>query len=73
MTDTFVNSFTHLEDRYNAAQALHMLKRIASLVKPIMKKRAWVLPLLSEFFPNNSKLLGEPSDLIVSHMDYAPC
>lgn len=35
-----------------------MLERIASLVKPIMRKHAWTLPVLAEFFPNNPNLLG---------------
>lgn len=40
------------------ARALTMLERIASLVKPIMRKHAWTLPVLAEFFPNNPNLLG---------------
>ncbi|KII93965.1 hypothetical protein PLICRDRAFT_411312 [Plicaturopsis crispa FD-325 SS-3] len=58
MTDTFVKSFTHLKDRPKADQALAMLQRIASLVKPIMRKHSWVLPVLSEFFPDDPNLLG---------------
>ncbi len=34
MGDIFVQSFTHLKDKHNANKALHMLQRIASLVKP---------------------------------------
>jgi len=58
MSDIFVQSFTHLKDRYNADEALFLLKRIASLVKPIMRKRNWVLPVLAEFFPDHPALLG---------------
>ncbi|KJA28650.1 hypothetical protein HYPSUDRAFT_34122 [Hypholoma sublateritium FD-334 SS-4] len=58
MRDTFVQSFTHLKDKPNADKALHILQRVASLVKPIMRKRAWVLPVFSEFFPDNPNLLG---------------
>lgn len=61
MSDIFVQSFTHLKDQPNADKALHMLQCIASLVKPIMRKRGWVLPVLSEFFPDNPNLLGKPS------------
>ncbi|CAA7268040.1 unnamed protein product [Cyclocybe aegerita] len=39
-------------------KALEMLKKIASLVKPIMRKHGWVLPVLSEFFPDQQNLLG---------------
>ncbi|KAH9929760.1 WLM domain-containing protein [Fomitopsis serialis] len=40
-----------------ADQALPMLQRIASLVKPIMRKHGWVLPVLSEFFPESPNLV----------------
>jgi len=59
MTDVYVKSFTHLKDRHRADDALKLLQRIASLVKPIMRKRGWVLPVLAEFFPDNPNLLGE--------------
>ena len=59
MPDVFVQSFTHLKDKPNADQALKLLQRTASLVKPIMRKHGWVLPVLSEFFPENPNLLGE--------------
>ncbi|KAJ3556711.1 hypothetical protein NM688_g1878 [Phlebia brevispora] len=58
MTQTFVQSFTHLKDRPNADKALPFLQRVASLVKPIMRKHNWVLPVLSEFFPESPNLLG---------------
>jgi len=58
MPDVFVQSFTHLKDMKNADRALEMLQRVASLVKPIMRKKAWVLPVLAEFFPDNPALLG---------------
>ncbi|KAI0660666.1 WLM domain-containing protein [Cubamyces menziesii] len=57
MPDIFVKSFTHLKDRPNADRALPLLQRIASLVKPIMRKHGWVLPVLSEFFPESPNLL----------------
>jgi hypothetical protein len=58
-TDVFVKSFTHLKIKPNADRALPMLQRIASLVKPIMRKYNWVLPVLAEFFPDNASLLGK--------------
>nr|GAT47439.1 predicted protein [Mycena chlorophos] len=58
-TDVFVKSFTHVKGPpKQESRALEMLKRIASLVKPIMRKHGWVLPVLSEFFPQQSNLLG---------------
>lgn len=59
MADTLVKSYTHLKDRPHAEKALPMLQRVASLVKPIMKKHKWVLPTLSEFFPDSPNLLGK--------------
>ena len=61
MTDIYIKSFTHLKGRHRADDALKLLQRIASLVKPIMRKRGWVLPVLAEFFPDNPNLLGESS------------
>lgn len=59
MSETFIQSFTHLKDRPNADRALHILKKVASLVKPIMRKHGWVLPVLAEFFPDSPNLLGK--------------
>ncbi|KAJ7216778.1 WLM domain-containing protein [Mycena haematopus] len=58
MSDTFVKSFTILKGRPKEERALPMLQRIASLVKPIMRKHGWVLPVLSEFFPAQQNLIG---------------
>ena len=35
-----------------------LLQRMASLVKPIMRKRGWTVQTLREFFPGNPMLLG---------------
>ncbi|KAJ3869294.1 WLM domain-containing protein [Lentinula novae-zelandiae] len=59
MSEVYVQSLTHLKDRKSADKALEMLRRVASLVKPIMRKHSWVLPVLAEFFPDNPNLLGE--------------
>ncbi|KAJ7654167.1 WLM domain-containing protein [Mycena rosella] len=56
-TDSFVNSYTHLKGRPKEERALPMLQRIASLVKPIMRKHSWVLPVLAEFFPAQDNLI----------------
>jgi len=47
-----------LKDRPKADQALPLLQRVASLVKPIMRKHGWVLPVLAEFFPESPNLVG---------------
>ncbi|KDQ63176.1 hypothetical protein JAAARDRAFT_188782 [Jaapia argillacea MUCL 33604] len=58
MSEIFVQSFTHLKDRPKADQALPLLQKVASLVKPIMRKHSWHLPLLAEFFPESPNLIG---------------
>ncbi|KAG6851382.1 hypothetical protein H0H93_005780 [Arthromyces matolae] len=57
MSEVFVETFTHLKDKPKADRALPILQKIASLVKPIMRKHAWKLPVLAEFFPENPNLL----------------
>ncbi|TRM65835.1 WLM domain-containing protein [Schizophyllum amplum] len=57
-TDSFVRSITHLKDQPRGNEALDMLKRIAALAKPIMRKRNWHLPTLGEFLPDDPRLLG---------------
>ncbi|KAG8887961.1 hypothetical protein FRB99_004182, partial [Tulasnella sp. 403] len=57
-TDVFVHSFTHLKDMPREKEALAILQKVASLVKPIMRKRNWHLPELAEFYPSNPGLLG---------------
>jgi hypothetical protein len=68
MTDVYIKSFTHLKDRHRADDALKLLQRIASLVKPIMRKRGWILPVLAEFFPDNPNLVGESSPVFFSYL-----
>ncbi|TFK41965.1 WLM domain-containing protein [Crucibulum laeve] len=65
-SDVWVLSITHLKGRPNADRALHQLQRIASLVKPIMRKHNWKLPVLAEFFPESPNLLGELSMLYMN-------
>ncbi|KAL0571984.1 hypothetical protein V5O48_009986 [Marasmius crinis-equi] len=57
MTESFIKSFSHLKNLKYSDNALNMLQRIASLVKPIMKKHGWVLPCLAEFYPDQHNLL----------------
>ncbi|GAA5894594.1 hypothetical protein JCM8208_006281 [Rhodotorula glutinis] len=53
-----VGNITALKSQPRADEALDLLRKIASLVKPIMRKHGWWLPTLSEFFPKNPNLLG---------------
>lgn len=56
---SLVRTFTHLANQPRAPEALHTLKRVADLVQPIMKRHGWVLPVFSEFFPDDERLLGK--------------
>jgi hypothetical protein len=64
MADNWVLSFTHLKDRPKSEVALETLQRIAKLVKPIMRKHSWKLPVLSEFFPAEQNLVGANGMLV---------
>ncbi|KAI0095226.1 WLM domain-containing protein [Irpex rosettiformis] len=57
MSGALVKSHTHLKDRPHADRASQILQRVASLVKPVMKKHKWTLLVLSEFFPDSPNLL----------------
>ncbi|KAI0313787.1 WLM domain-containing protein [Amylostereum chailletii] len=65
-TDVWVLSFEHLRGRPREDEALVMLQKIASLVKPIMRKHGWRLPALAEFFP-------ESPNLIVARLECVRC
>ena len=56
--DPLVNQFQHETHRKRAAEALHALQNIASIVKPIMRQRNWVVGTLCEFYPEENNLLG---------------
>ena len=53
-----VLEFQHEKSRPREAEALHMLRKIASLVKPIMRQRGWRVGVLTEFYPEERNLLG---------------
>ncbi|KAI8626712.1 WLM-domain-containing protein [Xylariaceae sp. FL1651] len=56
--DPLILSYSHLANLPRAAEALHTLKRVASLVKPLMRARGWKVQQLTEFLPNEPNLLG---------------
>lgn len=51
------NSYEHLK-LPRGDYALKMLRQVASLVKPIMRKRGWKVQILAEFLPPEPNLLG---------------
>jgi hypothetical protein len=56
--DPVIYSFTHLRHYPRENEALHLLRRVASLVKPLMRARGWTVRTLSEFHPDQANLLG---------------
>ncbi|KAK2021857.1 WLM domain-containing protein [Colletotrichum zoysiae] len=56
--DALVATYSHLADFPRASDALQTLKKVASLVKPIMRVRGWKVQELAEFYPEQANLLG---------------
>ncbi|KAF4975233.1 hypothetical protein FZEAL_7940 [Fusarium zealandicum] len=56
--DALVLSYVHLASFPRASDALVTLKKVASLVKPIMRARNWKARELAEFYPEQANLLG---------------
>jgi len=66
-TDIWVFSYEHLKDHPRSGQALTLLQKVASRVKPIMRKHSWRLPVLAEFFPDSPSLVGMIPVTILYH------
>ncbi|KAK1829852.1 WLM domain-containing protein [Podospora conica] len=56
--DALVRNYSHLKDFSRHQDALLTLKKIASVVKPIMRARGWKVGELAEFYPDQANLLG---------------
>ncbi|KAI1205640.1 WLM-domain-containing protein [Annulohypoxylon truncatum] len=56
--DPLIFSYSHLANFPREKEALHTLKKVASLVKPLMRARGWKVGQLTEFFPEQHNLLG---------------
>jgi hypothetical protein len=56
--DALIREYTHMREMPDEAYALNTLRKIASCVKPIMRKRGWKVGTLSEFYPDQNNLLG---------------
>ncbi|KAK0906186.1 hypothetical protein LTS16_012168, partial [Friedmanniomyces endolithicus] len=57
-SESLFNSYEHLQGLQRGDVALKMLRQVASLVKPIMRKRGWTVQILAEFLPPEQNLLG---------------
>ncbi|KUJ24354.1 WLM-domain-containing protein [Mollisia scopiformis] len=56
--DALILGYSHLAQLPREKEALHALRKIASLVKPIMRARGWKVGTLAEFYPDQQNLLG---------------
>jgi hypothetical protein len=56
--DNHFGDYTHLHHMPRADEALHTIRKIASCVKPIMRKRGWRVGTLAEFYPDEPNLWG---------------
>ncbi len=56
--DPRISQYAHIKEFPREREALHSLQKIASLVKPIMRARNWMVGTLAEFWPAESSLLG---------------
>lgn len=56
--NTSILRYSHLNKLPREKEALFLLKKVAYLVKPIMKARKWKVGTLAEFLPSEQKLLG---------------
>lgn len=65
--DPLILSYSHLAEYPRAKDALHTLKKVASLVKPIMRARGWKVKQLTEFYPDQQNLLGKQLGPSVYH------
>lgn len=52
------NTYEHLQGLPRGDAALTLLRKVASAVKPIMRKRGWRVQILAEFLPPEGNLLG---------------
>ncbi|KAF2847911.1 zinc ion binding protein-like protein [Plenodomus tracheiphilus IPT5] len=56
--DAHFDAYEHLKHLPRDGEALHMLRKAASMVKPMMRKRGWKVGTLAEFLPDEPQLLG---------------
>lgn len=57
--DAHFDAYEHLKHLPRHEDALTMLRKAASMVKPMMRKRGWKVGTLAEFLPDEPQLLGE--------------
>lgn len=56
--DPLISEYQHDKSKPRESEALFTLRKVASLVKPIMRQRGWRVGLLCEMYPKERHLLG---------------
>ncbi|CAI7677600.1 unnamed protein product [Penicillium manginii] len=56
--DSLIGEYRHEKKRPRESEALLILRKVASVVKPIMRQRSWRVGALCEFYPGQKNLLG---------------
>ncbi|QIW95908.1 hypothetical protein AMS68_001426 [Peltaster fructicola] len=56
--EALFTTYEHLQGLPRGDSALTLLRKVASMVKPIMRKRGWTVRVLAEFLPVEANLLG---------------
>ncbi len=56
--DPLISEYSHEAHRPRAPEALQTLRKVASLIKPLMRQRNWHVNILAEFWPDDKNLLG---------------
>jgi len=56
--DALIVQYQHLTNHPRGEEALFTLRKIGSMVKPIMRQRGWQVGTLAEFYPDQTNLLG---------------
>lgn len=56
--DALVLEYQHDRHRPQEDRALWLLKKVASLVKPVMRNHGWRINTLCELYPSDRNLLG---------------
>lgn len=56
--DALISEYSHNKSLPREAEALKMLQKVASMVKPIMRQRGWRVGTLAELSASDRRLLG---------------
>ncbi|KAJ5091232.1 Zinc metallopeptidase [Penicillium alfredii] len=56
--DALISEYCHEKQRLRESEAFLILRKVASMVKPIMLQRVWRVGALCEFYPRQKNLVG---------------